>query len=71
MRQILLIAVAALVTLALAEAAFAGLGEPLPDKSPEEALKSLKSSEVYMSALAVLKEKGYSQEQADAAQGQG
>jgi hypothetical protein len=67
MRHIILTAAAVLVTFVLAEAAFAGLGEPISGDSPEEALKTLKSSDVYRQALDLLKEKGYSQEQADAA----
>jgi hypothetical protein len=57
----------AIAVLFLAGVCFAGLGEPLAKESDKDALSNLKSSEVYRNALELLKEKGYSQEQADSA----
>jgi hypothetical protein len=57
----------AVALLALTGVCFGGLGEPLSSESPEEALRTLKSSELYGQAVKSLKEMGFSQKQADVA----
>ena len=67
MKHILLITCAAVILFAPLQAAFAGLGKPLPTRTPEESLRDFKSTEAYRQALRALEAKGYSKEQADAA----
>ena len=67
MRHILLLACAGLVLLAPAGKVFAGLGDPLSSRSPEESLQKLKSSPAYSQALKALEDRGFSKEQADSA----
>ena len=56
----------ALAVLLATSICYAGLGGPLPKESPEDALQKLKSTDTYGNAIKLLKEKGYSQKQADA-----
>ena len=60
MRHILLLACAGLVLLAPAGNVFAGLGDPLSSRSPEESLQKLKSSPAYSQALKALEDRGFS-----------
>jgi hypothetical protein len=66
-RRILSLICVAAVVFGLAQAAYAGLGDPLGQRSPDDDAKALKSTEGCKRALEALAAKGYSKEQAEAA----
>lgn len=67
MKRIVAMACVVSVFFASADFALAGLGDTLPTRTPEEALRALKSSDAYAHALKALEAKGFSKERADAA----